>query len=133
MIPKKGDYFGETYKAEVFAIKILSEFLNVNEKEFEHLFLKNKIAPFDIKFNNLKYDVKFANPTLSDSKKSIKSWTFDIRHKQNYCNFLVLIGMDENLPMKLFLIPAINIPKKHLRVSINGKSKWHRFQIWERK
>jgi hypothetical protein len=38
--------------------------------------------------------------------------------------------MYEDQPIKVFLIPSDGIPTKNLRISIDGFSKYHKFQIW---
>jgi hypothetical protein len=127
------DLFVDTLVSEKFAIKILARYFRVRPEDITHVTSFDSDNPIDIIFRNVRYDVKFSNPTIIDRDTKDKIWDFDIRGKKDYCDYLILIGMLNYRPMKLFLVPAKGAPLRHIRVSITGKSKWHDYTIWENK
>jgi hypothetical protein len=88
-----------------------------------------------LEYNGIKYDVKFANPTLPNKKKRQTIWEFDLRKGISYrtkgkeCDFYICIGMLNGIPKRTFLIPIDQSPKSHIRISITGESKYHKHTI----
>lgn len=121
---------------ERYAIYKLAEYLKIHPKSIKHLTKKNIVAISDAEYNGKKYDIKFAIPSLPNKEKKIAIWDFDL-HKQLKgkivghfgSDYLLCIGMLKGIPSKIFLIPTDIAPKRHLRISIKGKSKWHEYEI----
>lgn len=124
----------ETILMEKFVIEILKQ---KNPKNIEHLNLKDKTSNVDIIIDGKKFDVKYANPTIISKKKRVPIWDFDLRkgeHKNKFhtdLDYFICVGLKYNTPKKIMMIPFIDAPKSHLRVSAFGKSKWHKYTIWE--
>jgi len=79
-----------------------------------------------------KYEIIFAKRTLINKVTKQKIWDFDLKRIKGDCDYLLLIGISRFVhPEKAFLIPAKNLPTRHIRISIKGVSKWHKFMIWE--
>lgn len=126
------DLFIKTFVSERFAINILSDYHRINKKNIRHLTAEKGNSKIDLMLNNKTYDVKYSNPTLTNSSRTTLVWDFDIRGKKDYCDFLLLIGMIKGRPLKVFLVPGLNIPAHHVRISINGESKYHKYLIWSK-
>ncbi len=127
------DWRQETYESELFAKSVVAEHVGMDESAIQHVSADNLQSPFDFQIHGLKFDVKFSSPTHCDSTDKTFVWDFDIRYKTNYCDYLILIGMEDNAPRAVFAVPFEISPHRHLRVSVHGFSKWHKYQIWGKK
>jgi hypothetical protein len=43
--------------------------------------------------------------------------------------FYLLLGLENNEPSKLFLMPAMDIKTTHIRIPVSGKSKYYKYVI----
>ena len=121
---------------EKYAIYKLAEHLGIPANKIRHLTLKNVTSVADAEYEGEKYDIKFAIPTLPNKSKRIAIWDFDLHKRLNGkmvghygSDYLICVGMLKAIPAKVFIVPTNIAPKRHLRISIQGKSKWHEFEI----
>lgn len=122
-------HFEKTKRSEIFGIKILRE--KIGGKKLVHHTLVKGDSPIDFTLDNNTYDVKYSNPVFIKQKQTIPIWGFDLRNKKDYCDFLLLIGMIKGEPKQIFLLPTYGLPKRNIRISIFGVSKWHKYRIWK--
>lgn len=121
---------------EKYAIYKLAENLGISADKIQHLTAKNITSIADAEYKGKKYDIKFAIPTLTSKTKRVSVWDFDLHKKikgktvGHYgSDYLICVGMLKAIPSKIFIIPTNIAPKRHLRISIQGQSKWHKFEI----
>lgn len=120
---------------EKYAIEKVLLFKKNLTKKVNHLTATHPQSIYDFEIDGKKYDVKFANPSLSSRHKKINTWTFDLRKREKRiagikeCDFYVLIGLLQGSPRKVFLISSKLVPTSNIRISIRGKSKYHKFEI----
>jgi len=121
---------------EKYAIYRLAEHLKIAPILIKHLTAEKNSSRSDAEYENFKYDIKFAVPTLPNKEKKIAIWDFDLHKKLNGkrvgqfgSDFFICVGMLKGIPEKTFLIPAKVAPSRHLRISIKGFSKYHRYEI----
>jgi hypothetical protein len=127
------DLVNEALRTEQFVCSILEKYFKVTWDDVEHVSYINPKCVYDIRINDLTFDVKHSSPTLISNKKKAKTWNFDLRKKTDYCNYVVLVGLIYNRFDKIFLIPINKTPKRWIRISICGLSKWYEYKIWEYK
>ena len=122
--------FEKVIISERFAIKILSSHLKLPLKKFYHVTEIDNQSPVDFICLGQTYDVKFSNLCIVSHRKIVPIWDFDLRGKTDYCDWFVLIGMEDDNPISIYLVPAHVAPTRHLRISAAGKSKWTEYKIW---
>jgi len=124
---------------ENFARIKLAEYLKVSPNKIQHLSALNPTSDYDLEYDDMRYDVKYANPTLSAKTKKTPTWDFSLRKVHNgersgqdytQCDYFLLLGMKNGIPKKVFLVPVGDAPTNHIRVSIKGISKYHKYQIY---
>jgi hypothetical protein len=106
---------------------------------------RNPKSPYDLVFARKRYQIKMANPSLSSKKKLYKIWDFDVRKNETYdnrnhkkarieidCDYFILVGMEEDIIQKMFLLPVSESPSSHIRISIEGYSKYQKYEIKEK-
>ena len=125
--------FEKTLKSEKFAIDIIAKFLKIDRGCFFHNTRYKGDSCVDFTIWGMKFDVKYSNPVFINKNKMKKIWDFDLRNKTNYCDMIVLVGMKKSVPVSVFFVPENKTPKRHIRVSIKGFSKWHSYRIWNNK
>lgn len=123
------------------------------EKLANHLAISPEdISPFikpdvrhvdaDLLHDGKVYDIKTSNPVFTQKEKKAPVWDFDLRgsawkdgrnHKikksSPTCDFYILIGMIENNPERIFLLPSSPAPSSHIRIALKGESKYNQFLI----
>src|SRR5258707_7001698 len=116
---------------ERYALYKLAEYLKVLPIDLKHVTLSDPNHNHDIEDNaGFTYDVKMSSPALMSKERKFKVWDFDLRSGANkkpkkiLPDFYILIGMLRGIPSKTFLIPAGKLPYNHLRISIQGISKY---------
>lgn len=123
---------------EKYAIYRLAEYLCISPKDIRHLSAESIIAPYDLEYKKIKYDVKYSHPSQIEKKDNFKYWDFSLRKNKGgkrsgqdglYCDFFVLIGMKNGIPKKLFLVPADKAPTNHIRISVDGNSKYKEYEL----
>lgn len=119
--------FRFAFIAEQFSKVILE---NIFGETAEHLTANNDQAPYDLEISGTKVDVKYSSPTLSGKAKKQKTWDFCIRDKQPVCDYYCLVGAVNGTFTAVFFVPTKNAPSHHIRISIEGNSKWHKYLIW---
>lgn len=119
----------EAHRVEQFSKQVLANYLGVKESEIEHVSDKDPQNIIDLRYKDQTYDVKHSAPVMISKTKTKKVWDFDLRGKQNYCNFLILVGLLHNRYSKVYLVPGNISPKHHIRISIYGISKWQKYEI----
>jgi hypothetical protein len=122
-------HFEQTLTSEKFGIKVIEEV--VGGEAIHHTAI-NSNSPIDFELNGLSFDVKYANPSMVSSHKTLPLWDFDLKHLKEYCDYMVLIGMKNFAPVRVFLVPNDRRAKRHIRVSIDGSSKWNEYVVWSR-
>jgi hypothetical protein len=95
-----------------------------------------------IKWQDSFYEVRVSSPVpyAKDNRSTV--WDFDLRgnkwvngrnvkieRTQTLCNFYLLIGLRENKPFKIFLLPAEKAPPSHVRITLTGRSKYYQYEI----
>lgn len=124
---------------ENFAKIKLAEHLKISPGKIQHLSAINPISDYDLEYDDIRYDVKYANPTLSAKSKKIPTWDFSLRKVHNgkragqdytHCDYFLLIGMKNGIPKRVFLVPVTDAPTNHIRVSISGYSRYHKYEIY---
>lgn len=128
----QNDLHIHTIVSEIFAINVLANHFKVDKKKFRHLTLNDDQSRVDFLLEGSAYDVKFSNPTTNDGGHRGLIWDFAIRGKYDYCDWFVLIGMVKQRPQVVYLVPAKNAPRHHIRISLTGESKWDKYKIWEK-
>jgi hypothetical protein len=123
---------------EDYAKNKLAEYRGISPREVKHLTKENPIADYDLQFNGQRYDVKYANPTITSSDRKIPVWEFYLRKmrdgkrvnkNEKYCDFFICIGFLRGIPSRIFLIPFEKVKTRSIRISISGNSKYHDFEI----
>jgi hypothetical protein len=123
---------------EDYAKNKLSEYRGILPKEIKHLTKENSTADYDLQYENMRYDVKYANPTITSNQKKQPIWEFYLRKMnkgkrvnkgREYCDFFICIGFLRGIPFRIFLIPFEEVKTRSIRISINGESKYHKFEI----
>lgn len=114
---------------EKYAIDCLARYLKVNAEKIKHLTKENPISSYDLDFFGIRFDVKYANPTLTNKQKKTPLWDFDLREKNKNCDFYLCIGMKNGIPKSVFLIPSDSSPSRHIRISVDGKTKYKKYEI----
>lgn len=125
---------------EQFGIYKLAEHYKLPPSEFVHLSKENPTSNCDVKHKDkgITYDIKISHPVKVSTKKKTYYWDFNLRkvtmgkrHGQNktYCDYFLLIGMKNGIPDKIYLIPCSNAPTNHIRISVNGESKYSHYII----
>lgn len=100
----------------------LASYFNIKEEELTINFSDRII------YKQESYLIKVSSAVITDPTKKIPSWDFDVREYRDG-DYLLLIGMKDDLPLRAFLIPIIKVPKAHIRISIEGQSKYHEYEI----
>lgn len=122
---------------EKYALYKIAEKESVEPYMIQHLSEIDVTSDYDLELLGKRYDVKMSNPVLVEKgKKAI--WDFSLRkikdgvrsgttHK--HCDFYFCIGMLNGIPKRCFIIPFEKAPTNHLRISICGNSKYHKYEI----
>lgn len=89
-----------------------------------------------------RFDVKLSNPIKMSSDTRKKIWDFDLRRdfwkegkmkKESLenppCDYYILVGLEDDVPKKVFLLPSSSAPTSHVRISIEGLSKYYKYAI----
>jgi hypothetical protein len=122
---------------EDYARHKLAEYWDVKPKNIRHLSKENPMSDFDLLFGRLKIDVKCSSPVIiSKGKKPI--WDFSLRKSrlgkrvgQKYeSDCFVLIGIKNGIPKSIYLIPSAESPTNHIRISLNGNSKYEKYKLF---
>jgi hypothetical protein len=120
-----------SYLAEQFAQQILAEHLGVPAADIKHLTEEFDHAPHDLEYDGIKYDVKYSAPTSAGSRYTTTVWDFTMRGKpKGCCDYFVLVGSKLGVFSSVFLVPEADAPGKHLRIPVEGVSKWQQYKIW---
>jgi hypothetical protein len=122
---------------EDYARDKLAEYLNIKKSAIKHLSKINSMHDFDLEYLGIKYDVKTSNPVL-ESDRHYCIWDFSLRKlhqgkrlgQKGECDFFLLVGMRNGLPSRIFLVPSKKSPTNHIRISLNGKSKYNQYLIF---
>lgn len=121
---------------EKYAIYKLAEYLRIPANKIKHLTAKNITSIADAEYNSQKYDIKFAVPSLTSKIKRTAIWDFDLHKRVKGktvghfgSDYLICVGMLKGIPARVFLIPTKEAPKRHLRISIKGISKYQKYAI----
>lgn len=122
---------------EQFGIYKIAEYLKVSPADILHVSKQWVTSPHDAEYNGIKYDIKYSHPVVVEKgDKSI--WDFSLRKVINgkrvgqnggHCHYFLLIGMYNGIPKKVFLVPSKDAPTNHIRISITGTSKYHKYEI----
>lgn len=104
--------------------------------------MQKPTAHFDLVYQGETYAIKLSNPVIIAKNDAIRWWDFDVRansyqdkknkrlkREGNICDYYLLIGMENNIPQKMFVIPAEKTPTSHVRISVKGKSKYSQYEI----
>lgn len=116
-----------SYLAEQFANELLENYFQEPSK---HISDENVLAPYDIEVAGLKIDVKYSAPTTVSFKRKSKVWDFSLKGKEPVCDFYCLVGSLHGIFDSVFLIETFLSPKHHIRISVDGNSKWKQFRIY---
>jgi len=117
---------------EKYGKTALAHHLGVKESMIEHLTENDPISKVDLKFGNITFDIKYASPTLTSRQKKQGLWDFDLRKKgqDKYCDFYLLIGIQNGIPRQVFLVAFDKAPTRHIRISVQGISKYQEYRIF---
>jgi hypothetical protein len=124
-------YLEQTFISEFFAIELIKKLMNTPTLSANHHTVSNTNSPIDFSLADITFDVKCASPTLVSATKKQKVWDFDLKHLKQYCDYIILIGLIDDTPQRVFLIPSNDLSLRHIRISIVGQSKWHAYGIWQ--
>lgn len=125
-----------------FARLRLAEYFQVTPTEIKFYPLQNGSNIYKLAYKDNEYYIKFSSPVLprKDLKKFV--WDFDIRqnmwmdnknrkipaeHRPNL--YYLLVGLERGLPKRVFLINSEEVPTSHVRIMLEGKSIYHKYEI----
>lgn len=125
-----------------FAKEKLAKHLDIDSSEIKHLSINDPSSPHDLEYNGQRYIAKIARPGLASKYEKALIWDFDVRGDKwengrnikvgrpaGICDFYILIGIKNNIADRVFLIPFDESPASHVRISVEGISKYSRFEI----
>lgn len=120
----------------------LAEHLHTNPTKVEHISIDSPQQSFDLRLNGNTYSIKFCNPVTISRNRQKLFWDFDLRKNfwrdgktqksskdTDPSDFYILVGMIDNTPKKIHLIPADKTPTAHVRIVVDGKSKYKEYEI----
>lgn len=125
-----------------FARFRLAEYFHIPPADIQVHPLQKGSNIYMLEHSGASYIIKFSSPVYyrKDAKKPL--WDFDIRDnvwangknkklpveaKENL--YYLFIGLENNLPKKFFLVSSNEVPKNHVRILLEGKSKYHKYEI----
>jgi hypothetical protein len=116
---------------EPFVVEHLTKHFDIPESYL----MSNRFVPGvdtgDIYYGALNIFVKTSNPVIINKEKKEAIWDFDFRNiklRGEHDHYL-LLGLKDNEPDRLFLIPPwVQIPS-HIRISITGSSIYEQYEI----
>lgn len=120
---------------EKYAAYKLAEYMGINSKDITHLTAQLQNSPYDLEYKGVKYDVKISSPVMVNKANTQAIWDFNLRKGETWrpqnleADYFILIGMKNAIPNKVFLISSEDSPGTHIRISINGYSKYHKYEI----
>lgn len=123
----KTNRFYRLIQLEDFVKNILENHFN---KPVEHFTLTKPSHPFDLLMDDKRIDVKYSNAIRLRRNENYLFWDFDIRGKNDYCEYFAFLAMIDTVPKKLLFIPCKDVPRHHIRIPVSGSSKWNDFIIW---
>lgn len=129
---KNKNHFEKTIYFEEFCLKKLAKHLRISEIEVYHKTKDKGDASYDLENGNIKYDVKYSNLSRVRKDEDYFVWDFDIRYKTEYCDYLLLLGLENNEPKKLFLVPLEDAPSRRIRIKPSKSYKWEYYLIWQK-
>lgn len=122
----------QTFQSEFFAIELIKKLINSPTIGVTHHTISNTNSPVDFSISDIIFDVKCAKPSLINATRKQKVWDFDLKHLKQYCDYIILIGLQNDMPEKVFLVPSKDLAMRHIRISILGNSKWHEYEVWRK-
>jgi hypothetical protein len=124
-----GDFYKKTLASEKLAKRLLVECRGFNPYAIKHLTAKNGCSTADLEYKGLCYDVKYSN---AHPQRNSMMWDFCLRGKgADNCDFLILLGLDQNVLKRAFLIPDGEVLNRHrIRVPVYGDSKWYKYTMY---
>jgi hypothetical protein len=126
------------FLCDEFALSKLAKYKNVSPNHIEHTSTHDPFSFYDLRHQNTRYQVKIANPITLSKKSDNLVWEFEMRVAINgkkktpdacFCEYYLLVGVVDGIPKKCFMLPFYGGPKNHVRISINGKSKYLKYEI----
>lgn len=125
-----------------FILLKLAYYLRIDPSDITVRPMDNLRANFDLVYKGKKYVIKMSNPIFLAKSEHVRFWDFDVRsgyytngrnkriaRDQNLCDFYLLIGMENNVPQEMFLLPVDKVPLSHVRISVDGESKYKQYAI----
>lgn len=125
-----------------FAVQKLAKHLSIDSEEIKHLSKDDPGSPHDLEYNGQRYQIKMARPSVISKTKKFLIWDFDVRadvwdkgrsvkvdRPEQTCDFYILIGIKDGGARKTFLLPFEQAPASHVRISIDGESKYNQYEI----
>lgn len=125
-----------------FIIAKLAYHLQTNPVNIKVRSFDNIVSEYDLSFNGKTYVIRLSNDVYFDKKRDLKVWDFDVREnswkerknkrvsrKIDSCDYYILVGMVNNIPKEMFVIPLEKTPKSHVRISVSGRSKYRKYAV----
>lgn len=125
-----------------FILLKLAYHLKVDPQSIQVNTFESSVSNFDLVYDGKTYEIKMSNPVFTSKNKTKRIWDFDVRTNlwsggknkrlvkdRHTCDYYLLIGMINNVPQKMFTIPAEITPTSHVRISVSGKSKYQQYLI----
>lgn len=87
--------------------------------------------PYAFSFANDRYAIRVATAT-KHKRDGVYIWDFDLRRPtgiKHPFNWFLLVGMLNGIPQKIFMIPVKETPSSHVRISVDGESKYQKYVI----
>jgi hypothetical protein len=120
-----------SYLAEQFAREIIAQHLGLPASSVTHVTETKDQSPYDLECQGVRYDVKYSAPTKVAEIHAYRVWDFSLNNKpKGRCDFFILVGSINGTFDSVFLVPEAEAPLRHIRVPVNGTSKWNRYKIW---
>jgi hypothetical protein len=136
MLPDKAKILTEHVRLK------LAEYMDRSPQDIAYLVDEKNSYPTTLKIGNKTYSIKMRNPIVQSKKRNILLWDFDLRtdfwedgrtRKMNKTfsgfDYYVLLGLIDGNPKKIFVVPENKTPKSHVRISVDGNSKYKEYEI----
>lgn len=95
-----------------------------------------------LNYGGVTFEVKVCNPSIVGKFMGTPTWDFDVRmnvskkgkknrvlREAHRCDYYILMGLIDDAPEQIFIIPSYKVPKSHVRISISRRSKYHKYVI----
>lgn len=105
-------------------------------------FISRKISKY---FGTIKHGenilIKRSNASMKSTRQQVLVWDFDLRlsewrgdrsYKKGVAtgiDFYVLVGLKDNKPVRAFIMPGAEVTTTHVRIPVEGKSKYYKYVI----